>query len=105
MLFHLGALWRLNEAGYLPRLARVSSVSGGSMTNGALALAWERLEYGPDGVGQRFQEVVVGPIRKLAGKTIDVWAIALGTFLPGSIGNWYARSLRRNLLGRATLQD
>ncbi|HEX9415372.1 MAG TPA: patatin-like phospholipase family protein, partial [Gaiellaceae bacterium] len=42
MLFHLGALWRLNEAGYLPKLDRVSSVSGGSMTNGALALSWHR---------------------------------------------------------------
>jgi NTE family protein len=29
MLFHLGALWRLDEFGYLPKLARVSSVSGG----------------------------------------------------------------------------
>jgi NTE family protein len=32
MLFHLGALWRLNELGYLPTLARISSVSGGSIT-------------------------------------------------------------------------
>jgi len=31
MLFHLGALWRLNEAGCLPKLARVSNVSGGSI--------------------------------------------------------------------------
>ena len=38
MLFHLGALWRLNEAGFLPRLARVSSVSGGSITAGLLTL-------------------------------------------------------------------
>ena len=28
MLFHLGALWRLNEFGYLPKLARISSVFG-----------------------------------------------------------------------------
>lgn len=28
MLFHLGVLWRFNEAGWLPRLDRVSSVSG-----------------------------------------------------------------------------
>ena len=28
MLFHLGAVWRLNEFGYLPKLDRVSSVSG-----------------------------------------------------------------------------
>ena len=32
MLFHVGALWRLNEFGYLRRLDHVSSVSGGSIT-------------------------------------------------------------------------
>jgi hypothetical protein len=31
-MFHLGVLWRLNEAAMLPTLARVSSVSGGSIT-------------------------------------------------------------------------
>src|SRR5262245_28221555 len=34
MLFHLGALWRLNEAGLLSQLKRISSVSGGSITAG-----------------------------------------------------------------------
>jgi NTE family protein len=29
----------------------------------------------------------------------------LGILLPGPIGNWYARALRRNLLGEATLRD
>ena len=105
MLFHLGALWRLNEAGYLPRLERISSVSGGSMTSGVLALAWDRLDFDENGVARRFQEAVVDPLRKLAGKTVDVWAIVLGILLPGSIGNWFARSLKRNLLGHATLQD
>jgi NTE family protein len=33
MVFHLGALIRLNELGLLPRLKRVSSVSGGSITS------------------------------------------------------------------------
>jgi hypothetical protein len=40
MLFHLGTLWRLNETGYLQRLTRVSSVSGGSITAGVLGLRW-----------------------------------------------------------------
>ena len=105
MLFHLGALWRLNEAGYLPRLERVSSVSGGSMTNGALANAWGRLDFDDAGVARNFGPALVDPVRQLAGKTIDIWAMVLGILLPGSIGNWYARSLKRNLLGRATLQD
>jgi NTE family protein len=37
MLFHLSALKRLNEIAYLPKLRRVSSVSGGSITAGVLA--------------------------------------------------------------------
>jgi Patatin-like phospholipase len=37
MLFHVGALWRLNELGWLKKLERVSSVSGGSITAGVLA--------------------------------------------------------------------
>lgn len=35
MLFHVGSLWRLNESGYLARLDRVSSVSGGSISAGS----------------------------------------------------------------------
>ena len=32
MVFHIGVLWRLYEAGLLRDLARISSVSGGSIT-------------------------------------------------------------------------
>lgn len=39
MLFHVGSLWRLNEAGLLSQLQRISSISGGSITAGQLALA------------------------------------------------------------------
>ena len=38
MIFHVGAIWRLNELRYLPKLERVSSVSGGSITAGVLLL-------------------------------------------------------------------
>jgi predicted acylesterase/phospholipase RssA len=38
MLFHVGALWRLNEIGWLRRLFFVSSVSGGSITAGLVAV-------------------------------------------------------------------
>ncbi len=43
-LFHCGALWRLAELGYLGRLSRISSVSGGSITAGELAVKWATLE-------------------------------------------------------------
>src|SRR5438876_3274273 len=74
MLFHVGALWRLNEAGFLPRLDRISSVSGGSITAGALGLAWPRLGF-DGGVARHFDAQVVRPIRRLADRTIDVGAI------------------------------
>ena len=72
-----------------------------------IGLPWPRLVKNDttSGVARNFGPALVDPVRQLAGKTIDIWAIVLGILLPGSIGNWYARSLKRNLLGRATLQD
>jgi NTE family protein len=37
MLFHAGAIFRMNELGLVSKLDRISSVSGGSMTAAALA--------------------------------------------------------------------
>src|SRR5262245_53388542 len=47
MVFHIGVLWRLYEAGSLGSLQRISSVSGGSITAGVLALKWRRLSFDP----------------------------------------------------------
>src|SRR3989442_10811401 len=67
MLFHVGALWRLNELGYLPKLTRISSVSGGSITAGVLGMNWKQLRFDPKtGVSPTFPEVVVVPVRRLA---------------------------------------
>src|SRR5688572_18811775 len=71
MVFHVGVLWRLNEAGYLTRLDRISSVSGGSITAGVLALHWNELGFDGRGVAAAFENHVVTPIRELAGHTID----------------------------------
>ncbi|HZO98106.1 MAG TPA: patatin-like phospholipase family protein [Gaiellaceae bacterium] len=105
MLFHLGALVRLNEAGLLPRLDRVSSVSGGSIAAGVLALGWNRLAFGESGAAANFDEVVTAPLRRMARRTIDWKAILLGTLLPGTSGGRLAGAYRRYLFGRATLQD
>lgn len=105
MLFHLGALWRLNELGYLPRLHRVSSVSGGSITAAVLAMGWDELGFDDAGVGRRFNESVVEPIRRLGGKTIDVGSVVSGALMPGSISDKVTSAYRKYLFGQKTLQD
>jgi NTE family protein len=105
MLFHAGALWRLNELGYLPRLDRISSVSGGSITAGVLASRWNQLTLDQHGVATNYKEAVVTPLRGLAGKTIDVWSILRGILTARSIGGAIARAYRRHLFGDTTLID
>ena len=105
MLFHLGALWRLNELGFLPKLDRVSSVSGGSITAGALAHGWSRLDFDDAGVAGGFDQAFVSPLRNLAARTVDIPSIVRGLLLPGLIGDRLASAYSRHLLGDATLQD
>jgi len=105
MLFHVGALWRLNELGYLPRLRRVSSVSGGSITSAVLGVRWGSLDF-REGVAQAFRAQVVDPVRALAGRTIDKPSVLGGLLTPGtSIGDKIADAYRAQLFGDATLQD
>jgi NTE family protein len=105
MLFHAGALWRLNELGYLPKLARISSVSGGSIAAGLLGARWQRLRFDADGVAGTFEQEIVAPLRQLAGRTLDATALAGGILLPGSVADYAAAAYRRHLVGDATLQD
>lgn len=105
MLFHVGALWRLNEVGYLSKLARISSVSGGSITAGVLGMNWPTLSFDVHGVAQKFKDALVVPVRRVAGITIDQWAILSGALGPGSISDRVAGAYRKYLFGRKTLQD
>jgi NTE family protein len=104
MLFHAGAMWRLNEAGYLGRVNRVSSVSGGSIAAGVLAAHWAELTF-DGGVAGNFTDRVVAPIRSLAGRTIDWKAVAGALFTRGGAGNRVAGAYQRHLFGGRTLQD
>jgi NTE family protein len=104
MLFHVGALWRLNELACLPRLARISSVSGGSIAAGVLGHRWGRLGFVSD-VATKFNDEIVVTIRAIANETIDRGDILRGILLPGTIGDYVVASYRRYLFGHATLQD
>ena len=101
MLFHVGALWRIVDACKIKSLTRVSSVSGGSITAGVLALGWDKIA---DGDVESFREVVVGPIRKMASTTIDRNSIIGGALLPGSISDYVSGAYSRHLFGEKTLQ-
>lgn len=104
MVFHLGTLLRLNEAGLLGKISRISSVSGGSITAAQLGLKWGSLDF--DAAGQaRKLGTVVADIRRMASTNIDASAIIAGILLPGAIADRVAASYAETLFGDATLQN
>jgi NTE family protein len=104
-LFHIGALWRLNELGILGRIDRFSSISGGSIVAGLLAKEWHSLEI-VDGTSTRFDELIVAPLRDFCRQPIDTHAIGEGLLIPwktvsGSVQERYDK----HLFGNITLQQ
>jgi NTE family protein len=105
MLFHVGVLWRLNEMGWLPKLSRVASVSGGSITAGVLGLSWNELAF-VRGIAVNFKEKIVAPLRQMAATSLDVSSVVVGALLPGvTASDRVARQYSKVLFGDATLQD
>jgi len=128
MLFHLGSLWRMAELRILSAdahtgrdqegkpvdlgsLQRVSSVSGGSIVAGQLALAWADLGRAPPAqFMDLFRARVTEPIRRLAGVNIAARGLgggirlALDVLLPGSVNSHVARAYAKHLYGDATLE-
>ena len=105
-LFHIGGLWRLNETGFLPRLDRVSSISGGSITAGFLGLKFGLLQFDASGRAANFGPLVVDPLRAFCSRDVDGVAIGEGALLPGTTpSDILERAYRDHLFGEATLQD
>ncbi|SCB58080.1 NTE family protein [Rhizobium aethiopicum] len=103
-LFHCGALLRLNELGYLSRITRISSVSGGSIASGMLAAAWPRLRF-ENGVAVNLTQEVVEPLRAFCRRSIDTMAVGWGSVLPGqSIGDVLANAYD-DMFNGISLQD
>ena len=105
MLFHVGVLWRLNDARLLRGLKRISSVSGGSITAGVLGVNWLQLGFDELGLAKQFLEQVVQPLRGLAARTLDRGSVVGGILLPGmTISDFLASAYDRHLFHGATLQ-
>jgi NTE family protein len=106
MLFHAGALQRLNELGLLPKISRVSSVSGGSIAAGFLARVWRQLGVpNASGVFPNFRTAYLQPLYAFARSTIDVGAVLTG-LLPGvSAAEQVAEQYDTSLFNKISLQD
>jgi NTE family protein len=105
-LFHLGGFWRLNELGFLPKLDRISSVSGGSIASGLLGLRFSQLQFDAAGRAGNFGPLIVEPLRSFCARDVDAFAIAEGALLPWKkASDVIDKTYRDHLYGDATLQD
>lgn len=105
-LFHVGALWRLNEFGYLKKIKRICSVSGGSITAGVLGHKWKNLDFNGKGVALNYEELIVKPLCEFCSLDIDV---------PSILGGWLSifktpsdllvKRYNKYLFKNASLQD
>jgi hypothetical protein len=52
------------------KIKRITSVSGGSITNGCLAMRWNDFKFNDDGVIERFMENIVEPLWDFCSKSL-----------------------------------
>ena len=106
MLFHVGSIWRLAQLGFLPKLERISSVSGGSITAATLALAYDELRATePARIDEAYDRLVARRVRSLAARTIDVSAIITGLASLGGVSRRVAKTYHDHLFGELSLRD
>ncbi|MEU3612907.1 patatin-like phospholipase family protein [Streptomyces sp. NPDC006872] len=104
MLFHAGALYRLCDAGWLERLDRVSSVSGGSIIAAQLATQWDSLMTGPN-LPDSYRAHVLEPLLAFSRRTLDAPSIAKGFVTLEGSARRVAATYRKHLYGSTTLQQ
>jgi NTE family protein len=104
-LFGLGSLWRLNDAGLMGKLDRITSVSGGSIVSGILADRWHKLIFA-DGKAQNFVEEIAHPVQKFCEETIDIGAGLKGLITPfKSAGDFLRDKYAKRLFGASTMRS
>jgi NTE family protein len=104
MLFHAGALLRLNEFALLSKLQRISSVSGGSIAAGVLGLIWHQLVPDQRGAFQEFKDAYVELILAFSHQTVDVGSVLTGILPWTSAAEQIAASYDKALFRGAKLQ-
>jgi NTE family protein len=98
MLFHAGALIRLNELGWLQKLDAVSSVSGGSIAAGLLGAVWNHFVW-DRGIATNFKERYIRPLLEFANTTIDFPSFIYGAAAPWTTASKEVTKRYRSLLG------
>eukprot|EP01111_Echinosteliopsis_oligospora_P014245 TRINITY_DN5325_c0_g1_i1.p1 TRINITY_DN5325_c0_g1~~TRINITY_DN5325_c0_g1_i1.p1 ORF type:complete len:504 (-),score=111.89 TRINITY_DN5325_c0_g1_i1:78-1589(-) len=74
-MMSVGALRRLYEIGILRKVTTISSVSGGSITNAVLALAWEKLMEDEEPNLELFDQLVANPVRQICRINVGVHVV------------------------------
>lgn len=101
-LFHCGALWRLNELGFLARLDRILSVSGGSIAAGRLAARWGALQFEGDVARNLLNEVLL-PLRRFCQRSVDSPSILEGLLQWKRATDALREEYQEHLVGQLTL--
>lgn len=105
MLFNAGAVLAVEHVGRLGTIDTITSVSGGSILNGKLAIAWPKLRD-DNSVRWKLENEVIEDIQRLADTTIDVTVVVRGSLDPTkTTSHLLAKSLDDRLYHNASLSD
>ena len=105
-LYSLGSLWRINEFGLLKKLLKITSVSGGSILTGYLAVRWCDLKFDNLGRATNFFDIIAKDILKFCSKNIGYKTLIAGLLsFTQTIGDKLARVYDRELFNGARIQS